>query len=97
MKLGIGVDIWNQAKLDIPRAQEQLARVQLAERLGYDSVWSAEIYGIDAITPLARPTAISRIAKRRTHSSMRMSARRRSRARFVWPHVGVVSQALRRR
>ncbi|MDE0614788.1 MAG: LLM class F420-dependent oxidoreductase [bacterium] len=53
MKLGIGVDIWNQARLDIPLAQEQLARVQLAERLGYDSVWSAEIYGIDAITPLA--------------------------------------------
>ena len=53
MKLGIGVDIWNQARLDTSLAQEQLARVQMAERLGYDSVWSAEIYGIDAITPLA--------------------------------------------
>ena len=48
MKLGIAVDVWNQAKLKIP-----LERVQLAERLGYDSVWSAEIYGTDAITPLA--------------------------------------------
>ncbi len=48
MKLGIGVDVWNQARLEIP-----LAKVELAERLGYDSVWSAEIYGTDAITPLA--------------------------------------------
>src|SRR6184192_2230560 len=28
-------------------------RVLEAERLGYDSVWSAEAYGSDAITPLA--------------------------------------------
>jgi len=28
-------------------------RVQLAERLGYDSVWTAEAYGTDAVTPLA--------------------------------------------
>jgi Coenzyme F420-dependent N5,N10-methylene tetrahydromethanopterin reductase and related flavin-dependent oxidoreductases len=27
--------------------------VQRAEELGYDSVWSAEAYGSDAITPLA--------------------------------------------
>src|SRR5699024_4627158 len=27
--------------------------VLLAERLGYDSVWTAEAYGSDAITPLA--------------------------------------------
>jgi F420-dependent oxidoreductase-like protein len=27
--------------------------VQLAERLGYDSVWTAEAYGADALTPLA--------------------------------------------
>jgi F420-dependent oxidoreductase-like protein len=30
-----------------------VADVQLAERLGYDSVWTAEAYGSDAITPLA--------------------------------------------
>src|SRR5262245_11094486 len=30
-----------------------IERVQLAERLGYDSVWTAEAYGSDAITPLA--------------------------------------------
>jgi len=28
-------------------------KVQLAERLGYDSVWTAEAYGSDALTPLA--------------------------------------------
>src|SRR5437867_4246189 len=30
-----------------------VAQVQLAERLGFDSVWTAEAYGSDAITPLA--------------------------------------------
>jgi F420-dependent oxidoreductase-like protein len=30
-----------------------LARIQEAERLGYDSVWSAEAYGSDAVTPAA--------------------------------------------
>src|SRR5512133_4391031 len=32
--------------------EEQLALVQEAERLGYDSVWSAEAYGSDAVTIL---------------------------------------------
>jgi F420-dependent oxidoreductase-like protein len=30
-----------------------IERIQLAERLGFDSVWTAEAYGSDAITPLA--------------------------------------------
>jgi F420-dependent oxidoreductase-like protein len=30
-----------------------LAKILEAERLGYDSVWSAEAYGSDAVTPLA--------------------------------------------
>jgi F420-dependent oxidoreductase-like protein len=34
-------------------AQDQLAVVQEAERLGYDSVWTAEAYGSDAATVLA--------------------------------------------
>jgi F420-dependent oxidoreductase-like protein len=33
--------------------------VQLAERLGFDSVWSAEAYGTDAITPLAYLAAVT--------------------------------------
>ena len=34
-------------------AEQQLAAVQAAERLGYDSVWTAEAYGSDAATILA--------------------------------------------
>jgi F420-dependent oxidoreductase-like protein len=33
--------------------EEQLKVVKEAERLGYDSIWSAEAYGSDAFTPLA--------------------------------------------
>ena len=47
MKLGLMLG-YSGAELRIP-----LADVQLAERLGYDSVWTAEAYGSDAITPLA--------------------------------------------
>ncbi|MBK80428.1 MAG: LLM class F420-dependent oxidoreductase [Gammaproteobacteria bacterium] len=47
MKLGLMLG-YSGADLTIPVAQ-----VKLAERLGYDSVWTAEAYGSDAITPLA--------------------------------------------
>ncbi|MFP6814860.1 MAG: LLM class F420-dependent oxidoreductase [Pseudomonadales bacterium] len=47
MKLGLSLG-YSGAQLKIP-----LEKVQLAERLGYDSVWTAEAYGSDAITPLA--------------------------------------------
>ena len=47
MKLGLGIGYSGQ-RMDIP-----LQRIQLAEALGYDSVWSAEAYGSDAWTPLA--------------------------------------------
>lgn len=47
MKLGLSLG-YSGAELKIP-----LEQVQLAERLGYDSVWTAEAYGSDAITPLA--------------------------------------------
>jgi F420-dependent oxidoreductase-like protein len=47
MKLGLMLG-YSGADLRVP-----VARVQLAERLGYDSVWTAEAYGSDAITPLA--------------------------------------------
>ncbi|MBT4677114.1 MAG: LLM class flavin-dependent oxidoreductase, partial [Acidimicrobiaceae bacterium] len=48
MKLGLGLDIWSEPRVELP-----LRRVLLAERLGFDSVWTAEIYGADAVTPLA--------------------------------------------
>ncbi len=47
MKLGLSIG-YSKAHLDIP-----VALVQRAEALGYDSVWTAEAYGSDAVTPLA--------------------------------------------
>jgi len=39
---------YSGGRLDLP-----MERIKLAERLGYDSVWTAEAYGSDAMTPLA--------------------------------------------
>ncbi len=47
MKLGLAIG-YSGAHLDVP-----VALVQRAEELGYDSVWTAEAYGSDAVTPLA--------------------------------------------
>lgn len=47
MKLGLSIG-YSGAELDIP-----MARIKRAEALGYDSVWTAEAYGSDAVTPLA--------------------------------------------
>src|SRR5918911_2009856 len=49
MKLGVHIGYWGLGLT----AAEQLALVQEAERLGYDSVWTAEAYGSDAATVLA--------------------------------------------
>ena len=49
MKLGLHIGYWGMG-LD---AQQQLELVLEAERLGYDSVWTAEAYGSDAATVLA--------------------------------------------
>jgi F420-dependent oxidoreductase-like protein len=58
MKLGVHVGYWGLGM----GPEDQLAVVQEAERLGYDSVWSAEAYGSDAATVLgwlaARTTKI---------------------------------------
>src|SRR5258705_1461244 len=54
MKLGLSIGS-SGAPLDLP-----VARVQLAERLGYDSVWTAEAYGSDALTPLACLAAVTK-------------------------------------
>ena len=47
MKLGLALG-YSGAKMELP-----IDLVQIAERLGYDSCWTAEAYGSDAITPLA--------------------------------------------
>jgi F420-dependent oxidoreductase-like protein len=49
MKLGVHVGYWGLGLT----SQDQLDIVQEAERLGYDSVWTAEAYGSDAATILA--------------------------------------------
>ena len=47
MKLGLMLGYWMQGP------EDPIELVLEAERLGYDSVWTAEAYGSDAITPLA--------------------------------------------
>ncbi|WP_405140605.1 LLM class F420-dependent oxidoreductase [Sphaerisporangium sp. NBC_01403] len=47
LKLGLNVGYWQR------NADDATEVVQTAERLGYDSVWTAEAYGSDAFTPLA--------------------------------------------
>lgn len=53
MKLGLGLD-YATAQFTIP-----VALVQEAEKLGFDSVWSAEAYGSDALSPLAYLAAVT--------------------------------------
>jgi F420-dependent oxidoreductase-like protein len=48
VKLGFGIGYWSSGPP--PGAAEA---VQEAERLGFDSLWTAEAYGSDALTPLA--------------------------------------------
>jgi F420-dependent oxidoreductase-like protein len=49
MKLALSAGYWSPGH----GPAQQLAAVQEAERLGYDSVWTAEAYGSDAATVLA--------------------------------------------
>jgi F420-dependent oxidoreductase-like protein len=48
MKLGVHIGYWGLGLT----SEDQLALVQEAERLGFDSVWTAEAYGSDAATIL---------------------------------------------
>jgi F420-dependent oxidoreductase-like protein len=48
MKVGLQLGYWGSGPP--PRAQELMLE---ADRLGFDSVWTAESYGSDALTPLA--------------------------------------------
>ena len=54
MKLGLSLG-YSGRDMHLP-----VERVQLAERLGYDSVWTAEAYGSDALTPLAYLAAVTK-------------------------------------
>jgi F420-dependent oxidoreductase-like protein len=54
MKLGLSIG-YSRAQLDVP-----VKLVQRAEELGYDSVWTAEAYGSDAVTPLAYLAALTK-------------------------------------
>src|SRR6266508_6302007 len=53
MKLGLSLG-YSGAEMQVPGA-----KVQLVERLGFDSVWTAEAYGSDAVTPLAYLAALT--------------------------------------
>lgn len=46
MRLGVNLGYWGSGPSD------GVALAQEAERLGFDSVWTAEAYGSDAVTPL---------------------------------------------
>ncbi len=68
MKLAIGIG-YSGARMSIP-----MDTILEAERLGYDSVWTAEAYGSDAITPLAYIAALTTRIKLGT-SIMQIPAR----------------------
>ena len=53
MKLGLSIG-YSGADMDLP-----VKLVQRTEQLGYDSVWTAEAYGSDAMTPLAYLGAVT--------------------------------------
>jgi len=57
MKLGLSIG-YSKAHMELP-----VDLVRRAEELGYDSVWSAEAYGSDAVTPLAYLAAVTKKIK----------------------------------
>jgi F420-dependent oxidoreductase-like protein len=54
MKLALGLELYRGATLEVPVEQ-----VRRAEELGYHSVWTAEAYGSDALSPLAYLAAVT--------------------------------------
>ena len=54
LKLGYRLEVYRAPKMRLP-----VALIQRAEQLGYHSVWSAEAYGADALTPLAYIAAVT--------------------------------------
>ncbi|MEO1288726.1 MAG: LLM class flavin-dependent oxidoreductase, partial [Chloroflexota bacterium] len=57
MKLGLAVG-YSGARIDLP-----MDMILEADRLGYDSVWTSEAYGSDAVTPLAWIGALTKNIK----------------------------------
>ncbi len=68
MKLGLSIG-YSRAHMNLP-----VKLVQRAEALGYDSVWTAEAYGSDAVTPLAYLAAVTNRIKLGT-GIMQLAAR----------------------
>jgi F420-dependent oxidoreductase-like protein len=68
MKLGLSIG-YSKAQLDLP-----VALVQRADELGYDTVWTAEAYGTDAVSPLAYLAAVTKRIKLGT-AVMQLAAR----------------------
>jgi len=54
MKLALRLDLYRAAQLTVP-----MEAVRAAEDLGYHSVWTAEAYGADALSPLAYMAALT--------------------------------------
>ena len=48
IKLGYGLDLYRGAEVEVP-----VDTIRYVESLGYHSVWTAEAYGTDALSPLA--------------------------------------------
>jgi alkanesulfonate monooxygenase SsuD/methylene tetrahydromethanopterin reductase-like flavin-dependent oxidoreductase (luciferase family) len=68
MKLGLSIG-YSKAQLDLP-----VKLVQRADELGYDTVWTAEAYGTDAVSPLAYLAAVTKRIKLGT-AVMQLAAR----------------------
>lgn len=54
MKLALGLDLYRGAALEVP-----VEKIRHAEAIGYHSVWTAEAYGCDALSPLAYLAALT--------------------------------------
>jgi len=73
-----------------PQIQDQTEVVQLAERLGYDAIFTAEAYGSDAITPLTWYAARTSRIKLGT-SVMQIPARTPAMAASTWATLDQLS------
>ena len=68
MRLGLSLGYWGA------RPADSMPLVQHAEELGFDSIWTSEAYGSDAVTPLAWAGALTSRIKLGT-AIMQMPAR----------------------